>query len=303
MELDILKSGSEAVILTLTGVDPNSTIQDVKRKIAFQKRAIYPERQSLRLESRGRSLDDKVVISSLNLNRGRVLYLKDLGPQIGWSTVFLAEYAGPLLAYMISFTRPYWLYGNNADLPMSYVVKIAAACWTLHYSKRIYETIFVHRFSHSTMPIMNLFKNCAYYWGFAFYIGYFVNHPLYTEPFFGKVQVYLGLISFLLNEYGNYSIHVALRDLRPPGSTERKIPMPTKNPFTFLFRYVSCPNYAYEWYSWASFSIMTQTLPAAIFTAVGFYQMAVWALGKHRNYKKEFPNYPKRRTAIVPFLL
>lgn len=37
--------------------------------------------------------------------------------------------------------------------------------------------------------------------------------------------------------------------------------MPTKNPFTFLFRYVSCPNYAYEWYSWASFSIMTQTLP------------------------------------------
>ena len=64
-----------------------------------------------------------------------------------------------------------------------------------------------------------------------------------------------------LNEYGNFSIHVALRDLRPPGSTERKIPFPTKNPFTFLFNYVSCPNYAYEWYSWASFSIMTQCLP------------------------------------------
>lgn len=41
--------------------------------------------------------------------------------------------------------------------------------------------------------------------------------------------------------------------------------MPTKNPFTFLFRYVSCPNYAYEWYSWASFSIMTQTLPGKSF--------------------------------------
>jgi len=31
-------------------------------------------------------------------------------------------------------------------------------CWTLHYAKRLLETIFVHRFSHSTMPIRNLFK-------------------------------------------------------------------------------------------------------------------------------------------------
>ena len=32
------------------------------------------------------------------------------------------------------------------------------------------------------MPIRNLFKNCSYYWGFAAYVSYFVNHPLYTEP-------------------------------------------------------------------------------------------------------------------------
>lgn len=268
-----------------------------------QKSSLYPERQSLRLDSKGKSLDEKATLSSLNLNRGRNLYLKDLGPQIGWSTVFLAEYAGPLFCYLITFMRPYVIYGRMADLPMSYVSKIAACCWTLHYVKRILETIFVHRFSHSTMPIMNLFKNCSYYWGFAFFIGYFVNHPQYTEPYFGSMQVYFGLILFLINEYGNYSIHIALRDLRPPGTTERRIPMPTKNPFTLLFNYVSCPNYAYEWYAWASFTIMTQCLAAAIFTIAGFGQMAIWALGKHRNYKKEFPNYPRRRKAIVPFLL
>lgn len=35
---------------------------------------------------------------------------------------------------------------------------IAAACYSFHYIKRLLETVFVHRFSNATMPIMNLFK-------------------------------------------------------------------------------------------------------------------------------------------------
>lgn len=74
---------------------------------------------------------------------------------------------------------------------------IAAACWTIHYAKRLLETIFVHRFSHATMPIRNLFKNCIYYWGFAGYVAYHVNHPLFTSPC--MTQVYFGLGAFLVN--------------------------------------------------------------------------------------------------------
>jgi len=44
-------------------------------------------------------------------------------------------------------------------------------------------------------------------------------------------------------------------------------------------------------------------LPAGLFALAGMYQMTVWALGKHRAYKKEFPNYPRSRKAIVPFIL
>jgi very-long-chain enoyl-CoA reductase len=32
------------------------------------------------------------------------------------------------------------------------------------------------------MPVANLFRNCAYYWGYAAYVSYFVNHPKYTPP-------------------------------------------------------------------------------------------------------------------------
>lgn len=49
--------------------------------------------------------------------------------------------------------------------------------------------------------------------------------------------------------------------------------------------------------------LFSSYLVAALFTFAGMYQMSMWALGKHRNYKKEFPDYPKQRKAIVPFLL
>ncbi|XP_023349559.1 probable very-long-chain enoyl-CoA reductase art-1, partial [Eurytemora carolleeae] len=102
------------------------------------------------------------------------------------------------------------------------------------------------------------------------------------------VQVYLGLAGFSICEMGNFSIHLLLRNLRPEGSKVRKIPYPNWNPLTSLFNFVSCPNYTYEIGAWISFTVMTQCLPAGIFTVAGAYQMIMWALGKHRNYRAEF---------------
>ena len=45
------------------------------------------------------------------------------------------------------------------------------------------------------------------------------------------------------------------------------------------------------------------SVAAGLFTLAGFYQMAVWAKAKHRNYLKEFKDYPRRRASIIPFLL
>ena len=94
-----------------------------------------------------------------------------------------------------------------------------------------------------------------------------------------------------------------LRNLRPAGSNVRKIPVPDANPLTCLFNFVSCPNYFYEFGAWLSFSVMTQCIPAYLFAAAGMFQMTVWAMGKHKNYKKEFKDYPKKRKAILPFLI
>ncbi|CAD5113490.1 DgyrCDS2654 [Dimorphilus gyrociliatus] len=237
-----------------------------------------------------------------NVGNPKQLYFKDLGPQVGWTTVFLTEYSGPLFAYLLFYLRPSLIYADS-NAPTHPVVDIAMFCWIGHYAKRLFETVFVHRFSHGTMPIRNIFKNSFYYWGFAAYVAYYINHPLYTPPVFGTTQIYIGLAGFIICELGNLSIHIALRNLRPAGSKERKIPYPTSNPFTILFNFVSCPNYTYEVGSWFFFTIMTQSIPSGLFMFAGFYQMAVWAAGKHRNYKREFKNYPKGRKPIIPFLM
>lgn len=114
-----------------------------------------------------------------------VLYLRDLGPQIGWRTVFLAEYSGPLVIYLTMWVLRQPELRNPLLSPIESHIGLrclACLCWCGHYTKRILETLFVHRFSHATMPLFNVFRNCGYYFGFAFFVSYFVNHPLYTFP-------------------------------------------------------------------------------------------------------------------------
>jgi hypothetical protein len=52
------------------------------------------------------------------------------------------------------------------------------------------------------MPLFNLFKNCSYYWGFAAFVSYFVNHPLYTPPPLG--QTYAALAFSMLCQLANF---------------------------------------------------------------------------------------------------
>uniref|UniRef100_A0A674IQX8 3-oxo-5-alpha-steroid 4-dehydrogenase C-terminal domain-containing protein n=2 Tax=Terrapene triunguis TaxID=2587831 RepID=A0A674IQX8_9SAUR len=245
------------------------------------------------------------ILQHLPVGTTATLYFKDLGPQIGWTMVFLTEYAGPLFIYFLFYFRMPFVYGLDDKLTSSPhpVVNLACICHSFHYIKRLIETIFVHRFSHGTMPLRSIIKNCFYYWGFAAWLAYYINHPLYTPPCKYIFLYCIVCCFFQICEAGNFSIHVALSDLRRDGSKIRKIPYPTKNPFTWLFFFVTCPNYTYEVGAWISFTIMTQCVPVGLFTFLCFIQMTVWAKDKHYTYVREFKDYPSLRMPIIPFLL
>ena len=168
-----------------------------------------------------------------------------------------------------------------------------------HYTKRELETLFVHRFSLATMPFFNIFKNSFHYWVLnGLGIMYFLLHPQYTAPDWQTEEITYAMFGvFWLFEFLNFMCHVTLRNLRKPGTTERNIP----NGWGFGF--VSCANYFWESLCWITFSLTTQVLGAYLFTAVSFGQMTIWALKKHKRYKEDFPDYPKGRKSIVPFII
>ncbi|XP_066509057.1 very-long-chain enoyl-CoA reductase-like [Hoplias malabaricus] len=304
-EVEILDPKSKAQLCFLDKVEPNATIGEIKRQLHKLYPKWYPSRQALKLHPEGKALNDEDILEDLPVGTTATIFLQDLGPQLSWTMVFLVESIGPLFIYLLFFYRVPYIYSPEFSYSRSphAIVRLACVCHSLHYIKRLMETIFVHRFSRGTLALQNIALNCVYYWGFAAWLAYYINHPLYTTPTYGKLQIYFALLLFLICECGNLSINLTLNHLRCNGSRPRQIPYPNKNPFTWLFFFVSCPNYTYEVGAWLSFTVMTQCVPVALFTFIGFVQMSIWAHGKHKSYLKEFKDYPELRSAIVPLLL
>lgn len=208
------------------------------------------------------------------------LLVKDLGYQVGWRLVFLLEYLGPILVHLYYAV---WVYKwTNLNLSQ----RIAFLLFIAHFMKREFETVVIHRFSHDTMPLANLFKNCGYYWGVA---GWLVARQLYsqgtTNIISQGVRLWLTVGLFILFEACNFKTHVTLRNLRPPGTTKRAIPhglgfSPPLN--------LACPNYFFESLSWFSFALLVRTWSTWIFFLIGTAQMWSWASKKHVKYIKEF---------------
>ncbi|EMD31292.1 hypothetical protein CERSUDRAFT_119845 [Gelatoporia subvermispora B] len=283
----------------------DATIADVKAAIAAKYPKLYPARQKIALQGDRKALGDETTLRDAGITDGSELTVKDLGPQISWRTVFLVEYGGPLVIHPLIYHFPEVFYGG--PVKHSLLQKYVYALVMLHFAKRELETVYVHRFSHGTMPLRNIFKNSAHYHLFS---GLFLAYAVYSPTYSARSLYLLGsprsdpkfLLAcsalWLFAEISNGITHWTLRNLRPEGTKKRAIP------YGYGFSLVSCPNYFFEVLAWVAVAAMTGSYVAWFFVALSTYQMAAWALKKHRNYKKEFGGqYPRGRKAMIPFIL
>ncbi|TFK73259.1 hypothetical protein BDN72DRAFT_213988 [Pluteus cervinus] len=286
-------------------VKPGATVADVKASIAAKFPEFYSERQKVTVKGERKALDDETKVLEVLEDKEKELQVKDLGPQLGWRTVFIIEYLGPILIHPLFYHLPQLFYGQ--DVQHSQLQTFVYAFVMLHFTKRELETIFVHRFSHGTMPASYVFRNSAHYWILSgLFLALDIYRPVYsaTSPSIrGTIRenetflwAMTGLWAFA--EVSNFHTHLTLRSLRPAGSRVRNIP------YGYGFNLVSCPNYFFETLGWFFVSVMTGSISVWLFVAVSLGIMTNWALQKHKNYRNEFgKEYPRNRKAIIPFII
>ncbi|KAL0082274.1 3-oxo-5-alpha-steroid 4-dehydrogenase-domain-containing protein [Phycomyces blakesleeanus] len=292
------KSTKFPVTLEFEGTPSTVTVLDVAKALESKFPKYYPDRQRLTNSDKKVLSIDKTLAES-GVQENDIILFKDLGPQIGWRTVFLIEYGGPLVIHPLFYYLSGVFYkGSFEHSPMQ---KAVYAMVMLHFLKRELETVFVHRFSHGTMPFMNVFKNSAHYWFLSgINLAYWVYGPWYGA---GKaaatrsdVWLWGSVAVWAWAEFSNLLNHITLRNLRPPGTRTRAIP------YGYGFDLVSCPNYLFETIAWTAVCFLSTSWSAFLFNIVATGQMYVWAVKKHKSYRKDFPDYPRNRKSMFPFI-
>jgi len=283
----------------------DATLGMLKNGIAHLVPSLPIVRQRLTDEQKRPLVGDEKRLTDLGIENNARLTVKDLGPQINWRTVFIVEYAGPLLIHPIIYCLAPIVWAHfGYQFDMSFVQQLVLVLVMLHFAKREFESVFVHRFSNATMPAFNIVKNSGHYWLLSGVLlaGGVYSPSLGTKAVQGSIRdnlVYLGacLLLWVIAELGNLQSHLILMNLRPKGTRIRQIPRGA------LFELVSCPNYFFESLAWLAITLMTLSLSALIFLVVSTVQMALWAIKKHKNYRKEFAEqYPRQRKIMFPFV-
>jgi 3-oxo-5-alpha-steroid 4-dehydrogenase 1 len=170
--------------------------------------------------------------------------------------------------------------------------------WELHYIHRAFIYPWTIRDGHKKMPLGVMLL------GFCFNLGnsYANGHYLFTlsggyplswllDPRF-LVGVTLFLVGFIINRWADLS----LRLLRRPGEVVYRVP------YGGLFNFISCPNYLGEIIEWCGWALATWSLPGLAFAVWTFANLAPRARSHHAWYFANFPGYPPKRKALIPWI-
>ncbi|CAI9091431.1 OLC1v1026465C1 [Oldenlandia corymbosa var. corymbosa] len=165
---------------------------------------------------------------------------------------------------------------------------------TIHFSKRVLETLFVHKYSGVMMLDSAIIISSSYCFAAAAMIYIHRMTLGVAEPLIDLK--YLGVFLFLVGIFGNFYHHLLLANLR--ANNEKGYKIPTGG----LFDLVVCPHYLFEIIGFIGISFISQTL-FSYTCAVG---VALYLIGRSYTTRKwyisKFDNFPQNVKALIPFV-
>ncbi len=106
--------------------------------------------------------------------------------------------------------------------------------------------------------------------------------------------ILIWLCGFIVNVHSD-SILLNLRKDNNSGSYQI--------PLGGMFQYVSCANLLGEMMEWAGYAIAANSYASNVFFIFTCTNLIPRSLATHEWYLKKFENYPRNRSAVIPFFL
>ncbi len=175
---------------------------------------------------------------------------------------------------------------------------ILLGLWEIHYLYRSCVFPFLIHGTGKRFPIVLILFAFIFNSLNGYANGYFLSltPSLTNGSFLQGLRVCGGIALFV----GSFVTHIwsdrALRRLRKQGTVSYKIPTGG------LFDYVANPNYFGEITEWCGWALATWSLPGLAFALFTIANLVPRAWSNRKWYIATFPDYPRERKSVIPFV-
>ncbi len=213
-----------------------------------------------------------------------------------WGPTLSNRWAWFLMEIPVLFIFSWFFFTGTAT--KSLPVYLFYGLFMLHYIRRVFIFPFQLKDNGKRMPWAIVFMALFFNFANGFFNGYWFGTLAspYSNAWFTDGRFIIGIILFVSGMYLNISSDQVLLNLRRGGKKGYFIP------YGGLFGFVSSPNLLGEMIEWIGWAILSWSLPALSFALWTMANLIPRAFDHQRWYHKRFPDYPKDRKVIIPFL-
>jgi hypothetical protein len=170
--------------------------------------------------------------------------------------------------------------------------------WLFHYVRRAFVYPLRMDARHHRMPVLVVLLAMAFNLLNAYVnAAQMADRGVYPTAWLVDPRFLAGTAIFFVGWRVNVEADARLARLRSASDHRYQIPR------GWLYELVSCPNYLGEIVEWLGWALLTWSLAGLAFALYTTANLLPRALAHHRWYRACFPDYPKGRRALVPWLL